>query len=365
MADEQEAEALREGLNTLESDYGMSGPLDAQALVSAGRVRSWRITRRGSGSPDAYHLKVFTPGDLDRGRRESAILAHLAKQASCPALVPEVVHTAQGIPFSGSEAGLYVVTRWCPGRQVPWDELSTRDWRAIGRTLAVLHGGLRDLVHVEIRESLAGRLRERSLADERRQILELQPRMAARLARDGEGFAGLFDLCDLRLAALDRAVEFGRSAPVVDSLAARSMEEIEQPIHNDFNMYNLLIDESDVVVVDWERSILAPPFYEVVRCLQHMPVVSPDEASAFLRGYLGARRAESGGGAEPMDWRGCLGAQLEDLACKSWPSEALLAGDDWGREHSEGQAEILRALLSGWSECERFYREHFEASSNG
>lgn len=65
------------------------------------------------------------------------------------------------------------------------------------------------------------------------------------------------------------------------SIEAFPADDPQHPIHNDYNQFNYLFTGTlPPLIVDWEASIGAPREYELVRCLNHLPLEAPHLAQA-------------------------------------------------------------------------------------
>jgi Ser/Thr protein kinase RdoA (MazF antagonist) len=175
------------------------------------------------------------------------------------------------------------------------------------------------------------------LPAEREKIIEIRGCVTSRKpARSAE----IRRYLDARLAFLDAYGERGATPPPGP----------EHAIHNDYNQYNYLFDGTlPPIIIDWEGAIAAPQAYEVVRCLNHLPLVAPTHATAFVSGYRSVRPLDR----DTLRWAvdGCL---LEH-AIKCWPLEQWLAGASHAEQALAGSIEVLLALQAGVQELERFF----------
>ncbi|HET8897346.1 MAG TPA: hypothetical protein VFN09_01000, partial [Rhodanobacteraceae bacterium] len=67
-------------------------------------------------------------------------------------------------------------------------------------------------------------------------------------------------------------------------------------------------DRLPPLVLDWEASIGAPREFEVVRCLNHLPLESPALAHLFVQAYLQVRPLDAGRMAWAVDVAGLMHA---------------------------------------------------------
>jgi Ser/Thr protein kinase RdoA (MazF antagonist) len=290
----------------------------ARAHGGAGELRpiGERVSRAGE-----LALKLF--GDPSRARLEAALLAHL-DGADPRYRVQKLV----ALVDRGEESLL--LTRWEPGVFKPYEEISEHEWAQLGTELAALHLRL-DEGELPPMESFAERIRARDLTRERERLasersddVELRRHFAERLL--------LFD---------ERAARCRAALP----------EAPEKPIHNDFNQYNYLFNENmPPVILDWERAISAPREYEVVRCLNQLPLVAPAYARRFLDGYRAVRPLD------PARLAWAVDAALTEHAVKQWPVERARRGDPGAAEFLRATIRMVSTLVAGRAQLDQFYR---------
>jgi len=275
-------------------------------------------------------VKLFADEDRDRARLEAELLAHLA--APDPRYrVQTLVHAASGELIASGEHGTVLVTRWEPGQFKRYTEITEVEWRALGTELAALH--LRLDTFERPLPRMSALVAARDLGHERTALEANRARAVAKDPRIGP-------YLDAQLAILDER----------GARASRMPAAPERPIHNDFNQHNYLFDDrSPPIILDWEGAIAAPREYEVVRCLNHLPLVAPAHASAFVDGYQHVRRLT----AEAVRW--AIDAALTDHAVKRWPLEQWLAGEEGAAAKLAGSMEVLHALAGGSADLEAFF----------
>lgn len=279
-------------------------------------------------------VKSFGPAELDRAEREATLLACLAPPD--PRFrVPTLVRTLDRAPLLRFDDRALVVTRWQPGRHKPYTQIDEGEWRALGLELAALHARL-DAFDAPLPRlgELGARI---DLAAERAGIEAARPRATAHQpARAAELDAYL----DARLALLDRHGERGVRPPPGP----------EQAIHNDYNQHNYLFDGSlPPVILDWEGAIAAPAEYEVVRCLNHLPLVAASHARAFVAGYREARPLAP----DAIAW--AVDRALTEHATKHWPLDRWLAGLPGAERALTGSMEVVGALAARSGELAAFF----------
>jgi Ser/Thr protein kinase RdoA (MazF antagonist) len=267
-------------------------------------------------------LKVFSREERPRAELEAAILRHLSAD-DARVRVQKFLEL-----FEGEEGELVLATRWEPGTYKSYDRISGEEWRQLGTALAALHVRLDDFVWPLERLSE----RRRDLAAERAQIADHRARIDD---------AGIRAYLDQRILLLDeRAARCAANFPAGE----------ERAIHNDFNQYNYLFEPGRTpLILDWERAILAPREYEVVRTLNQLPLESPELARRFLDGY-GAVRALDG-----VRLRWAVDALLTEQAVKHWPVERWLRGEADGAERLAGNVQMVQTLTAGRAALDGFY----------
>jgi Ser/Thr protein kinase RdoA (MazF antagonist) len=254
-------------------------------------------------------VKTFAPADLARAEREAAIIRHLGGR-----------HRTQTLVETRSQ-GSVVVTRWLLGRKKVYTEISEPEWRALGTSLAALHDVLDDLAFA---------------------LPALPPVGDLGAARARVTAPDITRYLDARLALFERSGESARRVPDADV----------GPIHGDYNQHNYLFDDDlPPIVLDWDRALSAPRAYDVVRCLNHLPLVAPAHATAFVSGYREVRALDG----TTMRW--AVDRMLVDHATKSWPLERWLAGEQGAEAMLRGSMEIVHALAEGSVRLASFYED--------
>ncbi len=279
-----------------------------------------------------FAVKLFVAADVERAEREAALLAALVG-ADPRYRVQTIVPTTDGAPFARTTEGAVIVTHWLRGEKKQYTTIAEHEWRALGSQLAALH------LRLDAFERSLPRASELAIdLDAERAALEASRSRAA--AKDAARAPAIGSYLDARLALLDTRGERGLRAPTGP----------ERPIHNDYNQHNYLFDgELPPMILDWEGAIAAPREYEVVRCLNHLPLVAPAHATAFVDGYRSVRPLER----EALRW--AVDRALLEHAIKSWPLELWLAGLPGAERHLAGSSEVVHALHTGIARLERFF----------
>lgn len=308
-------------IDALSAHYG----IEASAVTSV----SDNVVRAQTAGGDLA-IKTFTAVELERAARESALLAHL-RDGIGPYRVPVLVETRDGEAMARVGDGAIVVMQWCGGAKKMYTSIALPEWFALGNALAALHARLDDLSFVLPRASpIDLGIEYTAMIASRERALEKDPERGGAIAR----------YLDARLAFLDACGERGlRPAPGV-----------ELPIHNDYNQHNYLFDGAlPPVIIDWEAAILSLREYEVVRCLNHLPIVAPPHATAFLEGYRDRRPLDR----ERLRW--AVDRALLEHAVKSWPVERWLADLPGADASLSGSMEVFGALSTHTAQLEAFF----------
>jgi Ser/Thr protein kinase RdoA (MazF antagonist) len=277
-------------------------------------------------------VKLFVPADVERADREAALLGALADRYG-RYRVQTVVPTADGAAVARTPQGAVLVTHWLRGEKKLYTAITGDEWRSLGNELAELHTCLDAFTDPLPRASEL----VIDIGAERAAIEASRGRVAA---KDPGRAAAIGSYLDARLSLLHARGERGLRPPPGP----------ERPIHNDYNQHNYLFDGVlPPIILDWEGAIAAPREYEVVRCLNHLPLVAPAHAAAFMDGYRSVR---------PLDraaLRWAVDRALLEHAIKSWPLERWLAGLPGAERSLAGSSEVVHALHSGVDALERFF----------
>lgn len=293
------------------------------------RVRS-NLLRIAADSGE-FAVKLYARSEQTRGDTEAALITHL--QPPEPQYrVQTLVRTDEGDATALVGDHAVVVTEWVRGQFKPYTQIVEREWRALGTQLASLHVRLETFDAYPL-PALSETIASRDLAAERQGLVALHARVPADLQAH----------LSTMLSVLD-----AHGAAAVRMPAVR-----ELPIHNDYNQFNYLFDDTlPPVILDWEGAIAAAREYEVVRCMNHLPLVEPGCATAFLRGYREVRALDAGA----LRW--AVDASLVDHALKRWPIDQWLGGDPNGETAVRRSSEVLRALATSVDEVTAFFATH-------
>jgi Ser/Thr protein kinase RdoA (MazF antagonist) len=304
-------------ITTLAIQYGINAV--ALTRVSENVVRTSTLA-----------IKAFGAAEIERAEREAALLAHLNRE-SADYRVPSVVSTLDGAPCARTPDGALVVMKWCDGHRKVYTTITEPEWSALGNELAALHTRLDDFPGSLLRPTKIDLDAERDAISASR---------AGARAKDPARGELIGRYLDARLALLDG---YGLRG-------SRSPPGAELPIHNDYNQHNYLFDgKLPPVILDWEGAIAATREYEVVRCLNHLPLVAPTHAAAFVAGYRQRRPLE------PEGLRWAIDRSLVEHALKSWPLERWLADLPGADAALFGSIEVLQVLSAGVPQLAAFF----------
>ena len=184
--------------------------------------------------------------------------------------------TAAGDTTWTGFGGHAMLTCWEAGQFRTYDTFTPAEWRALGASLAALHLNL-DRLHLPAPDTIRARLAAIDADDMRCSLLEALEHTPPEGDR-----ALLRTYVDACLRMLDEHYP--------GSIDAFPAGDAQHPIHNDYNQFNYLFDGAlPPVILDWEATIGAPREFEVVRCLNHLPLEAPELAAAFVSAYLQVR----------------------------------------------------------------------------
>lgn len=317
-------------LRTVLEGYGLGAPDDEVPRVVTARVL--HLTRTGGG----VAIKVFAATEAGPAQAEAALLAHLRGHADEDYRVLEPRPTGDGRGLLALGERRVLVTRWVTGVHRSYREIDASGWATLGRTLAALHRRLDDAPAIPLR-SVVEELRARRLDEDRRLMAEHRRRAEGRRAEEAPLVSHLLAQ---RLVLLERHAARAQATLPPDE---------RRPLHNDYNVHNYLFhEEGPPTILDWERAMHGPREYEVCRCLNHLPLVAPALAWAFVDGYLERRSLDP----DRVEW--ALHAAVSAHALKHWPVELWLADAPGAAARLAGMAEIVRSLVDGAAELETF-----------
>ncbi|WP_233238799.1 phosphotransferase enzyme family protein [Bordetella sp. LUAb4] len=294
--------------------YGLS---PGMATTRASRVseRVWRFSTAKGG----VAVKFYGQDQLVRARKETALVAYLNTQADHRFRVQTLLRTTAGAPLWLGPHARAMVTAWAPGATRTYDTYTLAEWAALGASLASLHLSL-DQYPAAMPDTLLARLAAFDIDEIRRELGQAEK----------HGLQTYVDAC-LRLIDQHYA----------GSLAGFPTDDPQRPIHNDYNQFNYLFGETlPPLVLDWEASIGAPREYEVVRCLNHLPLEAPASAAAFVQAYLRWRPLR----IERMAW--AVDAASLQHALKRWMLQGWLSDPQRYATHLQGAMRMV-SMMAG------------------
>jgi len=301
---------------------------------ATGELAKWKtkhVARVEGRDGLAYAFKCFRSSAL--ATKESSILLHLAGDAACK--IQELQRCINGDALTATDLGPMMVTRWIEGASLSYEQIDSEGWAVLGRSLADLHKRLEGF-ECGAAETLSDQFLALSLGSER-----------ARIVRDRKALSSLrvptkaITLQDARLRLLEEHL-----APCV----SRWPKSPPQLIHNDYNVHNYIYGENgELAVIDWDRALFAPKEYEVVRCLNHLPLEAPSLASAFILGYRETMSLDE----DALEW--AIHAAMVAHASKHWPNELALAGAPAAIERLVALEKIVSRLAENGTGLRSFF----------
>ncbi|WP_454689258.1 phosphotransferase enzyme family protein [Achromobacter aloeverae] len=339
-------------LEEIRAAYGLrpgaaESDLDRPAIASggdpsgaAGRRVSERVWRLSTSTGDVA-VKLYAEDQLARAAKEAALVAHLNAHGDPRFRVQSLVRTAAGAPLWTGPRARAMVTAWAPGRARTYDTYTPPEWAALGAGLAALHASL-EHYQGPLPDTLRARLAAID-ADEARRELAAAPRRAPAHA-DRQALQAYADAC-LRL--IDQHYP--------GSLAAFPTDDPQHPIHNDYNQFNYLFGTTlPPLILDWEAAIGAPREYEVVRCLNHLPLEAPALAAEFVHAYARVRPLR----VERVAW--AVDAACLQHGLKRWMLQGWLSDPARFATHLQGAMRMVAAMAGARAELIDFFSRRIE-----
>lgn len=304
--------------------------------------RVWHLpTDSGAG----VAVKRYAGEHHARAVKETAVLAHLETHRDTRFHVQTLKRTRSGESLWSGQNSHAMLTRWEVGQFKTYDTFSPAEWDALGASLAALHVSLEQL-HLPSLDTIHARLISIDADAVRGSLLDALDRADANAA----AAPNLRRYVDLALRMLDRYYP--------GSIEAFPADDPQHPVHNDYNQFNYLFTGTlPPLILDWEASIGAPREYELVRCLNHLPLEAPDRAEAFVRAYQRVRPVNPANIAWAVD-AACL-----QHALKLWIVQGWLDDPSRFASHLNGAATMASAMVDARGHLIDFFSRCVEAGS--
>lgn len=252
-------------------------------------------------------IKIYRPGQQARAHTEASLLAHLQSHPDPGFRVQVPLAMVRDTRHQHPLDAPVLVTRWESGHTRTYDTFTLPEWQGLGAALACLHTKL-DLLDRPEQHTLQQRLQAIDVDEWRR---SLHTELYRARANGDAGLLGEYVSTCLRL--LDQHYS--------GSVDAFPVDDKQRPIHNDYNQFNYLFGNTlPPVILDWEASIGAPREFELVRCMNHLPLESPGLARAFVHAYLAVRPLR----VERLTWAvdaACLQHALKRWVVEGWNND--------------------------------------------
>ncbi|MFP6560906.1 phosphotransferase enzyme family protein [Paraburkholderia sp. B3] len=320
---------------------------DAYALTQNGPPRQvservWHLPTDCGGMA----VKLYTSEQHERANKEAAVLAHLQAHGDARFRVQALRRTAAGELLWTGDGVCAMATRWEAGRCRTYDTFAPAEWDALGASLAALHLSL-DGLRIPAFDTLRARLALVDADRVRRSLIEAPGRAPS--ASDTSCLRAYVDAC-LRL--IDEYYP--------GSVEAFPSDDPQRPIHNDYNQFNYLFDgRLPPLILDWEAAIGAPREFELVRCLNHLPLEAPGLAEVFVLAYLRVRPLRAGHIAWAVD-AACL-----QHALKLWVVQGWLDDPQRFASHLHGAAKMASTMVGARRRMIDFFSRCMEAAGRG
>lgn len=313
---------------------------DVRLTAPAQRV-SQRVWRLPAAQGDLAVKCYDRASQAERATREARVLAHLNQHRDSRFRVQALRLTRDGAALLSLSQTELMVTDWDSGDFRAYDRYTRADWAALGESLAALHCSLDSLAWPEL-ETLGARLKHIAVDEIRHGIqhdLQALPGVSSQRDIDRRRVQDYADTC---LRMLDRHYPGS-----VDDFPA---DDPQRPIHNDYNQFNYLFGPTlPPLILDWEAAIGAPREYEVVRCMNHLPLEAPDLADAFVRAYVRVRPLRP----QAIAW--AVDAACLQHAIKRWVLTGWLRDPVRYAPHLEGAMHMVSILVNARDDLIEFF----------
>ncbi|RQU07564.1 aminoglycoside phosphotransferase [Burkholderia cenocepacia] len=286
--------------------------------------RVWHLPTDGGAG---VAVKLYALEHHARAVKEAAVLAHLETHGDTRFRVQTLERTTSGASLWSGQHSHAMLTRWEAGQFKTYDTFSPTEWGALGASLGALHLSLERLQLPSL-DTIRARLTSIDADAVRRSLLDALDGADASAAAS----TNLRRYVDLALRMLDRYYP--------GSIDAFPADDPQHPIHNDYNQFNYLFTGTlPPLIVDWEASIAAPREYELVRCLNHLPLEAPRLAQAFVRAYRRVRPVN------PAHIAWAVDAACVQHALKLWIVQGWLDDPSRFASHLNGAVTMASAMV--------------------
>ena len=309
--------------------YGLAQDTHAQQISE----RVWRVF----GKNGDFAAKIYAAHHAARARKEAAILAYL-QQNHARYRVQRLQPTLAGTTLWCGPNAHVLLTHWAAGSVKTYNTFTAKEWSALGGSLAALHQQLETLKLPEV-ECLYARLAAIKLDEVRSSLNTL-----ARHATQKHAPSGLSAYVNACLGMLD--THYPR---VLSGFSEHAPQAL---IHNDYNQFNYLFDgQLPPVILDWEAAIQAPHEYELVRCLNHLPLEAPLMARQFVQAYAQVRPVH----ANRLPW--AVDAACLQHALKQWVWEGWVREPQRFAAHLQGSIKMVSMMAGARESLIEFFTQ--------
>ncbi|MFL9874079.1 phosphotransferase enzyme family protein [Paraburkholderia megapolitana] len=289
-------------------------------------------------------VKLYTNEQHARAQKEATVLAHLQAHVDSRFRIQALQRTAAGEPVWTGHDAHAMLTRWEAGQFRTYETFTAAEWGALGASLAALHLSL-DSLNLPALDTIGARLTAIDADNVRRSLIEALERVPPEST--ALSVRSYVDAC---LRMIDQHYP--------GSIEAFPVDNPQHPIHNDYNQFNYVFDgKLPPVILDWEATIGAPREFEVVRCLNHLPLEASASAEVFVRAYLSVRTLDP----ERMVW--AVDAACLQHALKLWVLQGWLDDPPRFASHLQGAMTMVSTMDGARERLVNFFSSCLEPGS--